>query len=681
MLNVTAYNLSYYLLSALFVLIHSSSARAQGEDMTQNMDDKLRILIEKGRIDDIIGNVDVSVTSSAYSVIEAERFRHSFISLPDVMEQEVGVQVRSSGGEGGFSTVLLRGASSEQVVIYLDGIALNEAAGGPVDLSLIPLDNVERIEVFRGSTPLELGAPSIGGAVNIITRKLDKNSGGSQLSASLASFHSYKLSASTRFNKQKNRFYAGANYLQSKNDFIFNNNNGTPDNSLDDRDEKRQNDGVKQLTALFNWKHEINAELDTELRLDVSDRNKELASVTNSTAVKTFVDTQSYNLLALLNIRNWLYENFNTSTKVFSSQKDEVFDDSLAQLGFLNQRTRSVTKKTGSQFYAEVIKPKQHWKVLTGFSQENYDTKSSLVDVQSGTNTRQQFEASIESVSYFNEQRLIISSVLRYQSLLDEIVKVQTSVNNIEPGFEKKYRFINPQLGIKYRFNNRTFVTANIGQYSRAPSFSELFGGGGLFVGNADLKREQSINADLGYTYTWFKPYQWLHNAELYAGFFYNQVDDLIVRIFNGQGVGVPRNVSDAVIQGVETTFKLTPTKRQRVSVNASFIDSANKSKITAFNNKKLPSYYQNSFAFRYAYALKQWLFSLELDAKRKVFYDRANLLKGDDVNLLNAGIRYSLKKSIIDFKVNNIFDENIQYFRNRPTPGLNASLTYSFSF
>ncbi len=675
MFNHITYNWFYCALFVLLMLTQSTLVRAQdGADGRE----KLNVLIDDGSIESTVGEVNTSITSSAHSVIEAGRFRNSFVSLPDVMEQEVGVQIRSSGGKGSFSTVLLHGASSEQVVIYLDGIPLNDASGGPVDLSLIPLDNVERIEIYRGSTPLELGEPSIGGAVNIVTREAATSKTNTRLSVITASFQTYKLSGSSSFVKDKNRFYAGANYLQSENSFSYKNNNGTPDNPSDDRVEKRQNDGVKHFTALFNWKREINKDLETELRFDLSDRNKELPSVANSSAIQTFVDTQNYNLLGQLDARDVFYEDVNFNIKLFAKQKNEIFDDSLAQQGFLNQRTTSVTKKIGAQTYAESIKAQQHWKLLSGISQETYDTESSLLLVQSETNTREKHEASVETVSYLDEQRLILNFVLRYQLLRDGIAQTSDEFGDVTQGFEQKYQFVNPQLGVKYRFNNRTFLTANAGQYNRAPSFLELFGGGGLLLGNTDLKPEQSINTDIGYTYTWFKPRNWLHDAELYGGIFYNQIDDLIVRIDNGQGIGIPRNISDAVIQGVEATFKLIPAKRHTINTNISFIDSVNNSEIVAFQNKKLPGYYQQNVSLRYAYALKQWLYSLEFDTKRKVFYDRANLLKGDDVNLLNAGVRYLFKHSNIDFRVNNVFDENIQYFRSRPTPGLNISLSYN---
>ncbi len=680
------YNWFYFTLSVLFVFVQSLPVRAQDESDMKNSDEKLWVLIEEGQIEKTIGDVDTRVTSSSYSVIEAERFRHSFVSLTDVIEQEVGVQVRSSGGVGGFSSLLLRGANSEQVTIYLDGVALNDASGGPVDLSLIALDNIERIEIYRGSTPLELGSPSIGGAVNIITRQSVgvsqiEESSRSSISATVASFQTYKLSASSNIIKDKNRFLLSASYLQSENDFSFSNDNGTPANTLDDRGDKRQNDGVKHLTGLLNWKAKVSEAIDTSVRLNISDRKKELPNVINSSASNSFVDTQTYNVLGQLNAKQLGFDNLNLNLKVFASQKDEVFDDTLAQLSFFNQRVESITKKLGSQIYVEIIKPLQHWKFLGGVGKETYNTENSLLAVQSDKNIRNKIEASVESVSYFYSEQLILNFVVRYQSLSDEIATVINEFGEVEPGFERRHRFVNPQLGIKYRFNNRTFLTANVGQYSRAPSFVELFGGGGLFLGDSDLKSEESINIDLGYTYTWFKPYHWSHDAEIYVGIFYNQIDDLIVRTFNGQGVGVPGNISDAVIQGLEITLKLKPAKRHAISANLNLIDSFQNSEETAFDDKKIQGYYEKAFLLHYVYTINKWLFSLEADIKRDMFYDRSNLRIGDDVNLYNAGIRYLFKSSNIDFRINNIRDENIRYFRNRVTPGLSASLTFNATF
>ncbi len=669
---------SYFIVSLVLVLFHSTLVRAQNE--------KLHVLIDDGKVDREIAEIDRETTSSAHSVIEVERLQGSFVSLPEILQQEVSVQIRSTGGVGGLSVPVLRGSSSEQIVIYLDGIALNNASGGFTDLSFIPLSSIERIEVYRGSTPLALGRPSIGGAINIISIKPERSlseqfASSGQLSASVASFHGYKLSASNSLSNHTNDFLFTFSHLQSKNNFSIVNNNGTQFNPADDRVEKRNNNAVKQFNLLGKWKHHYSDNLDTELRLDMLDREKQIASVSNNADVKTRLDTQQYSLLAQLNIHQLWAKNTRANVKFSLTHKNEVFDDSLAQIGFINQRTTSVNNKAGLQLFVEKNQQQSQWKLLTALSRENHEAQSSLARVDSGKNTRDSAEFSLEKTNHFDQQRLILNLVLRYQIIADDVAAVSNSFGVVTPGFDKTQQFVNPQLGAKYRFNRRSHVTANIGRYNRAPSFLELFGGEGLLRGNTDLKQESSLNTDLGVTYTWHKPYRWLHDAELYAGVFYNRIDDLIVRIFNGQGIGVPQNISDAIIRGFEATLKITPSMRHAINASVSLIDSINQTAITGFKGRVLPSYYQQSYNLRYAYSLHRWRASAEVEIKRNMFYDRANLLQGDDVNRINLGLRRYFQNSSIDFRINNILDENIHYFRHRPTPGISFSLTYNHSF
>ena len=666
------------MIAAFLLLSRSELVHAQKE--------KLHVLIKDGRIEGNVGAVDKTITSSAHSIIEADRFRHSFTSLSQVLEQEVGVQMRTTGGAGSAATIVLRGASSEQVIIYIDGIPVNNASGGLTDLSFILPNNIERIEIYRGSTPLALGHPSIGGAVNIITRRsitenVDSDDVAGQLSASVASFHTYRLNGSINTSHKKEDFLFATSYLQSKNDYHFVNDNGTQFNTDDDIEEKRNNAGVKQWSLLANWKHKLNAKHDFDFRLDYFDRQKEIPSATNNADVQTQFDTQKYNLLGQFNARNVFSENVNLNAKLFSTRINEVFDDSLAQAGFFNQHIVRVTTKTGVQLYLEKNNEQSQWKFLSSISREDYEQDNTQARIEIGDNVRDRFELSAENISYYQQQKLILNFVLRYQNIDDNLGEVKNNSGLVSSAVEKKHVFINPQLGAKYRFSQNVFVTANIGQYERLPSFLELFGSDGLLMGNTDLKPESSINSDVGLTYTWYKPYSWLHNTELYIGLFYNKVDDLIVRIFNGQGIGLPVNISDAIIKGFEATVKFSPVKNHKINASLSLIDSVNKTEITSFSGKVLPGYYQQSLSLHYVYTLENWLLNADFSVKRKAFYDRSNLLKSDDVNLFSFSAKRFFSHSNIEFRINNILDKNIQYFRGRPTPGREFSLTYNYLF
>src|SRR6266566_8522413 len=91
-------------------------------------------------------------------------------TLAEALADTVGVQVRRFGGLGDFSTVSIRGSSAGQVQVYLDGVPLARASNEVVNLADLPLDAVERVEVYRGTTPLAFAQAGSGGIVNVVTR-------------------------------------------------------------------------------------------------------------------------------------------------------------------------------------------------------------------------------------------------------------------------------------------------------------------------------------------------------------------------------------------------------------------------------------------------------------------------------------------------------------------------------
>ena len=87
--------------------------------------------------------------------------------------RRVGVQVRRFGGLGDFSTVSIRGSSPGQVGVFFDGVALTRARSETVNLADLPLDQLGRVEVYRGVSPLALSSSALAGAINLVSREPD----------------------------------------------------------------------------------------------------------------------------------------------------------------------------------------------------------------------------------------------------------------------------------------------------------------------------------------------------------------------------------------------------------------------------------------------------------------------------------------------------------------------------
>jgi vitamin B12 transporter len=94
-------------------------------------------------------------------------------TVGDLLAATTAATVNRQGPLGSLTQIKLRGSSSEQVLVLLDGMRMNSMRSGGFDLSEIPVPtaDIERIEIIRGPASALYGADAVGGVVNIITKK------------------------------------------------------------------------------------------------------------------------------------------------------------------------------------------------------------------------------------------------------------------------------------------------------------------------------------------------------------------------------------------------------------------------------------------------------------------------------------------------------------------------------
>jgi len=94
-------------------------------------------------------------------------------NIGQALSEVPGIEVSSSGGTASVSTLFLRGISSDEILVMIDGIVVNDpsASGRGFDFSNINLDEVERIEVLKGPQSGVYGSNAMGGVINVVTKK------------------------------------------------------------------------------------------------------------------------------------------------------------------------------------------------------------------------------------------------------------------------------------------------------------------------------------------------------------------------------------------------------------------------------------------------------------------------------------------------------------------------------
>ncbi|MFU0504228.1 TonB-dependent receptor domain-containing protein [Pseudaminobacter sp. NGMCC 1.201702] len=110
-------------------------------------------------------------TSSVTVIDEKEIEQSGALDLPTLLKSYPGVSIRTNGGLGSESSISLRGTTSTQTLVLVNGVRASSATIGTTAIASIPLSSIERIEIAKGGHSAQYGADAIGGIVNIITKQ------------------------------------------------------------------------------------------------------------------------------------------------------------------------------------------------------------------------------------------------------------------------------------------------------------------------------------------------------------------------------------------------------------------------------------------------------------------------------------------------------------------------------
>lgn len=149
---------------ALSVLVPTSAGFAGAPCRAQEA--AVPIVVTATRTEQPLSAALPSVTVITREDIDLSQSR----DLSELLERQVGVEFARSGGQGSQTSLFLRGANSNQVLVLVDGVRINSALDGAANLGGFSTDTIERIEIVRGNLSSLYGSEAIGGVVQIFTR-------------------------------------------------------------------------------------------------------------------------------------------------------------------------------------------------------------------------------------------------------------------------------------------------------------------------------------------------------------------------------------------------------------------------------------------------------------------------------------------------------------------------------
>ncbi|MFG0381246.1 TonB-dependent receptor domain-containing protein [Pseudomonas sp. zbq_18] len=110
-----------------------------------------------------------SAAISVFTRQDIERLNPS--SVGELLSRVPGVQVIRNGGRGANTSLFIRGTSNAQSLVLIDGVRIGSASSGGAALQFLSVEQIERVEVLRGSRSAMYGADALGGVVQIFTRR------------------------------------------------------------------------------------------------------------------------------------------------------------------------------------------------------------------------------------------------------------------------------------------------------------------------------------------------------------------------------------------------------------------------------------------------------------------------------------------------------------------------------
>ncbi|MCC8087995.1 MAG: TonB-dependent receptor [Rikenellaceae bacterium] len=496
------------------------------------------------------------VNESAYNVIalDATLLHNTTMDIGSVLDRVSGIKIRETGGMGSDSRINLNGFSGKHVKIFMDGMPM-EGSGSSMRIGNIPVNLAERIEIYKGVVPVELGGDALGGAINIVTKKTQSTY--LDVSYSYGSFNTHKSNISFG-HTTKDGFTFSLNAYQNYSDNSYKVKTklldlesgiySTEDHWFRRFHDNYHNEAVGAKIGVVNksWADRL---------LFGFTYGKEKADIQNANVMQIVYGgkfKRAESLIPSLNYekRNLFTENLNFSlTGNYNSVKNNVFDTISRRYNWSGEYinttsmgegtyTKSDTKNNSLYVTANLnynIGIKHYFSlnhIFNNFERKNNDSAAATDDVTDGTFMKRKNNKNITGLSYRFapvDKWSALAFVKYYDIRITGPVEVSSSGNrSTYEEQEKHYSITGYGAATTYMFNRDFQIKVSYEKTYRLPTETELFGDEVSESGDASLKPEHSNNINLNLSYD--KAIGNSHTVFLNAGLIYRDTRDYIRR-------------------------------------------------------------------------------------------------------------------------------------------------------
>ena len=582
-------------------------------------------------------------------------------TLSELFRNVLGIDVQMEHNVGRNANVSIRGSSdykpggyNNRVLVLLDGFQMSIPNSGSVDWNGMPLEFIDRVEVLKGPMSSLYGQNSMGGVINLVTKKFKNEF--STLKASYGTFNSKDLDVGLNRNINDNL-------------------------SLQTLFQYKEGDGHR-----FNSQFRQN---NIYLKLSKPESNLTTSIIVNKsyTGQPGFDRVERPSLISYrLTNRDSIYLQFFKRFK-FKNNQDLDYSFSVNHF-YTHYRDRKDVPDTE-------VEPENFYNDLSVNSRIEYQwlINNDLYFLAGDDIIFEQSEISVFNDSFENPWQIThgIFGRLKYQvnPKLSLAAGIRHDFRTVKPA--DNFSYINfssfsPKFNMQYIVDDRSNINLSVSKGFRAPSFSELFlkystSYGLVTQGNANLNPEELFGIDFAYNFNNLENFKFSVNPYYYV---YNDMIDFVYAI-----PVIARNRTDVNSMGFETKFNF-------VFDNVNFDLGYTFLEVDDMNDLD-PMFYRPKHKIVAKTSLDQRLIRHSFLIKYQSEQDYQDFLSDDydfsgneikfPVNQLDGLLladyvaMFKFKTMDLSLKIANIFDVEYELIQDYPMPGRMISLNYEMKF
>jgi vitamin B12 transporter len=493
-------------------------------------------------------------TGKIVSIINAAQLEaNAGRTVSQILNEQAGLYLPGSMSNlGTVPTIYMRGASSGRTLILIDGVPVGDPSmiSNEFDLNLVPLDQIERIEILKGAQSTLYGSDAIGGVINIITKsKLSKSWTGSFASGSYGTqkislqhahqFHN--LSLTMGYESQKATGYSAAMDTSGTKQF--------------DRD------GYQNKSWFIHANYHVNQYWDVKLYTQQTAYKADI----DYAAFKDDKDDQFHNATNMSGITlKYKKEQTNFQLQYQYNTQDRLYkNDSIDKRYIIFEDNHYWGKSHFADvFFTTPIHKNIRWIIGSDFRYGSYHQTYTSISTYGPYND--QFKDT------FQFQNALYTSVIISDNAQKWLLETGARYNHHSRYGSNSTFTLSPS----YKLNSSTRIIASISSGYKVPSLYEL-------SYNDKIQPEKSINAELGFAYTTNQLFARvvLYNRNIKNGIDYNYVD---YNFFN---------FIQQKVKGIELESNWHPNAHNQFNLRYTYLDGqeTNQNRVTTVDTITYP--------------------------------------------------------------------------------------------